>query len=146
MLRKILFIARVSRNSSLFIKYLTGFQRESYAPLSIIWCWSKGFRIYLWVEYKDYLRCNLLYYDRYADSTTDDYRADSRFVPSQWEMVLLCNYVSHWLGAILESALGYLNHIVIPGYHVVSLHSRTILLKIIFFIQNSKKIFRSWGQ
>ena len=32
-------------------------------------------------------------------------RADSRFVPSQWEMALLCNVVSHWLGASLESAL-----------------------------------------
>ena len=34
----------------------------------------------------------------------DDGRADSRFAPSQWEIVLLCN-VSHWLGASLESAL-----------------------------------------
>ena len=33
------------------------------------------------------------------------FRADSRFAPSQWEMVLLCNDVSHWLGASLESAL-----------------------------------------
>ena len=33
-------------------------------------------------------------------------RADSRFAPSQWETVLLCNDVSHWLGASLESALG----------------------------------------
>ena len=32
-------------------------------------------------------------------------RADSRFAPSQWEMALLCNDVSHWLGANLESAL-----------------------------------------
>ena len=32
-------------------------------------------------------------------------RADSRFAPSQWEMALLCNDVSHWLGASLESAL-----------------------------------------
>ena len=32
-------------------------------------------------------------------------RADSRFVPSQWEMSLQSNIVSHWLGAILESAL-----------------------------------------
>ena len=31
--------------------------------------------------------------------------ADSRFAPSQWEMALLCNDVSHWLGASLESAL-----------------------------------------
>ena len=33
------------------------------------------------------------------------YRADSRFAPSQWETALLCNAVSHWLGASRESAL-----------------------------------------
>ena len=32
-------------------------------------------------------------------------RADSRFAPSQWETALLCNHVSHWLGASVESAL-----------------------------------------
>ena len=32
-------------------------------------------------------------------------RADSRFVPSQWETPLQSNAVSHWLGANLESAL-----------------------------------------
>ena len=32
-------------------------------------------------------------------------RADSRFAPSQWEMALQSNDVSHWLGASLESAL-----------------------------------------
>ena len=32
-------------------------------------------------------------------------RDDSRFAPSQWETALLCNDVSHWLGASLESAL-----------------------------------------
>ena len=32
-------------------------------------------------------------------------RADSRFVPNQWETVLFCNDVSHWLGANLESVL-----------------------------------------
>ena len=32
-------------------------------------------------------------------------RADSRFAPSQWETPLLCNDVSHWLGASLESVL-----------------------------------------
>ena len=31
-------------------------------------------------------------------------RADSRFAPSQWETALLCNDVSHWLGANLETA------------------------------------------
>ena len=33
------------------------------------------------------------------------HRADSRFAPSQWETALLCNDISHWLGASLESAL-----------------------------------------
>ena len=32
-------------------------------------------------------------------------RANSRFAPSQWETALLCNNVSHWLGASLKSAL-----------------------------------------
>ena len=31
--------------------------------------------------------------------------ADSRLAPSQWETALLCNDVSHWLGANLDSAL-----------------------------------------
>ena len=35
----------------------------------------------------------------------DFMQADSRFVPSQWETALLCNDVSHWLGASQESAL-----------------------------------------
>ena len=33
------------------------------------------------------------------------FRADSRFATSQWETALLCNTVSHWLGANLESAM-----------------------------------------
>ena len=33
------------------------------------------------------------------------FRADFRFTPSQWEMALLCNNVSYWLGASLGSAL-----------------------------------------
>ena len=36
-------------------------------------------------------------------------RADSRFTPSQWETAFLCNNVSHWLGATLESALHSIN-------------------------------------
>ena len=35
------------------------------------------------------------------------YRADSRLSPSQWETSLQSNAISHWLGAILESALYY---------------------------------------
>ena len=38
-------------------------------------------------------------------STLSIHRTDSRFAPSQWETALLCNDVSHWLGASLKSAL-----------------------------------------
>ena len=34
-----------------------------------------------------------------------NHRADTRFAPSQWETVLLCNDATHCLGASLESAL-----------------------------------------
>ena len=36
-----------------------------------------------------------------------EYRADSKFAPSQWEASLQSNAISHWLGANLESALEY---------------------------------------
>ena len=36
-------------------------------------------------------------------------RVDSRFALSQWEMALLCNDISHWLGESLESALKICN-------------------------------------
>ena len=38
-------------------------------------------------------------------SMSNSSRADFRFLPSQWEMALLCYDTSHWLGASLESAL-----------------------------------------
>ena len=37
----------------------------------------------------------------------DSLRADSKFAPSHWKKVSLCNDVSYWLGANLESALRY---------------------------------------
>ena len=40
-----------------------------------------------------------------------NYRADSMFAPSQWETALLCNAVSHWLGANIESALNYIEEL-----------------------------------
>ena len=39
-------------------------------------------------------------------------KADSRFAPCQWETVLLCNDVSHWLGASLEWDLCYMLHCI----------------------------------
>ena len=47
-------------------------------------------------------------------------RADSRFAPSQWEMALLCNDVSHWLGTSLESALHM--HTVLLCFILLFLH------------------------
>ena len=41
---------------------------------------------------------------RYNSSSPARCRADSWFPPSQWETALLCNDVSHWLGASLKSA------------------------------------------
>ena len=59
-------------------------------------------------------------------------KADSRFVPSQLETALLCNNVSHWLGASLESAL-YISHtwIMMPMAVVFCQHydHRQILAK-----------------
>ena len=44
-------------------------------------------------------------------------RADSRFMPSQWETALLCNEVSNWLGASLEFAL----KVAAPGASVTNI-------------------------
>ena len=64
---------------------------------------SSTLRIYRIVESKYVVRC---YHTSVA--CLIKYRADSRFAPSQWETALLCNDVSHWLGASLESALKYI--------------------------------------
>ena len=49
-----------------------------------------------------HLHCGVL---SFTSSRNTYFRADSRFAPSQWETALLCNDVSHWLGARLASAL-----------------------------------------
>ena len=36
-----------------------------------------------------------------------DHRVESRFAPSRWETALLCNDVSHWLGASIKLGLDY---------------------------------------
>ena len=42
--------------------------------------------------------------------------ADSRFVPNQWETALLCDDVSHWLLANLESSLCYHSYNMINSF------------------------------
>ena len=46
-----------------------------------------------------YFLCHLC---KHSEQNT---RADSRLAPSQWATALLCNDVSHWLGASLGSTL-----------------------------------------
>ena len=50
------------------------------------------------------------------------YRADCRIVLSQWETALLCNAVSHWLGANLESSLWYMFCL----HHKIILYEKTL--------------------
>ena len=46
-------------------------------------------------------------------------RADSMFASSQWETALLCNDVSHWLGASLDSALNLIiRHTLIYNFKI----------------------------
>ena len=62
----------------------------------------------MWRHCDDYCNGPQLY-----DSlvTTWSNRVDSSFAPCQWETALLCNDVSHWLGASLESTLVQYNMI-----------------------------------
>ena len=57
--------------------------------------------------------------------STEPHRTDSRFAPSQWETALLCNDVSHWLGASVESALPH--DIKIQRWEISTLQDHCIL-------------------
>ena len=57
----------------------------------------------------------------YAAASKHIYRANSRFVSSQWETSLQSNTVSHWLGANQESAL---SHIMVVTLLTVKLNTR----------------------
>ena len=49
------------------------------------------------------------------------FRAESKFAPSQWETMLLCYDVSHWLGANLESAQGLIQFFIhFKAYRVIA--------------------------
>ena len=51
-------------------------------------------------------------------------RADSRFVPSQWETSLQSNTVSHWLGTNLESALLYTVPLCMSTHNIICIPQR----------------------
>ena len=53
-------------------------------------------------------------------------RDQSRYVPSQWEMLLHCNDISHWLGAYLDWSLNCLPRARISHSSTISLSSNDI--------------------
>ena len=55
-------------------------------------------------------------------------RADRRLAPSQWETVVLCNDVSHWLGTSLESTLHNNYHKLMIVCFVINLLSRYFMI------------------
>ena len=61
----------------------------------------------LWSHHGHVIKPTSKYTDR---RETYIIRADSRSPPSQWEMSLQSNAVSHWLGANLESAMYHALH------------------------------------
>ena len=85
----------------------------------------------------DRINCKLIHfkYCKYEITCSKCLWTDSRFVPSQWEAALLCNDVSHWLGASLESAL-WLN---LDHYTDVSNHQPHCFLLNRLFTCRSKK-------
>ena len=48
------------------------------------------------------------------------HRVDSRFAPCQWETALLCNDVSHWLGASLWISLKHIPLFKSPMFNTLS--------------------------
>ena len=68
-----------------------------------------------------------------------DNKADSRFAPSQWETVLLCNDISHWLGPSLESALKSHYNDVIMGAIASQVTSFTIVYSIVYSGADQRK-------
>ena len=78
---------------SLYMKWTT-------AELKHMQAWWNWETAHLTGDFRSYLR---LLWD--GLNKKNSIRADSRFAPSQWGMALLCNNVSHWLDASLESAL-----------------------------------------
>ena len=70
-------------------------------------------KIHLYIIY--FIHKNLPGIFQWSVTMWSPVRADSRLAPSQWEMLLQSNTISHWLGTNLESVLsGYINVIFNP--------------------------------
>ena len=84
-----------------------------------VWEWINNLITHIMMDVITYPCCL-----QFCPYCYDMFRADSRFVPSQWETTLLCNNVSHWLSASLESTLhavmcGNLHVVMCGNLHVV---------------------------
>ena len=82
------------------------FQNYNFASGHIVFLQQRCFITLLWQ--------NLKWYNIIGPVLTIvlNHMVDSRYAPSQWEMSLQNNTVSHWLGTNLESAL---NHMIYQG-------------------------------
>ena len=69
----------------------------------------------------------------------EECRADSRFVPSQWETSLQSNAVSHWLGTNLESALRMIL-IIAPVQHSLMRMLSNVILSLQNFWNGSPEL------
>ena len=85
-------------------------------------CLSNGFNVILTAWYNSYATIIII--------EAAQCRADPRFATSQWETALLCNDVSHWLGANLESTLTVIADalvlVMVPGYLQLSWWHRPV--------------------
>ena len=105
------FVANYERNiqkSSEDVPQIRKADLENHNKDGGLWVVIHG-RVYDVQDFKSQAPCGSDRLKQYAGRLhvvgDDDLRADFRFVPSEWETALLCNGVSHWLGASLESAL-----------------------------------------
>ena len=70
------------------------------------------------------------------------FTTDSRFVLSQWEMALLCNKVSHWLGTTLELDLTFdwLANLTYYSYlHIIYINERQICTIVMYDLSDTEQ-------
>ena len=68
-------------------------------------------------------------------------RADSWFEPNQWETALLCNEVSHWVGASLKSDLNCTAHYCSVWVEITSWHENIYPGHFISTLFTSPRVF-----
>ena len=105
--------------------------------------------MWVWLAKRDKLypiHCSAIYFSQTL--TNDTFRDNFVNAPSQWDMTLYCNVVSHWLGAYTKWSLHLM---VVPlivryGAYVVSLicvlHCVAVFSIILEWIEMSPTVFQ----